>query len=60
MLEAIYNIGLLVETGILTYGAGKIGLDYAWSKAVNFMCNNDLWNKPEVEAIMSAFMKEKL
>lgn len=58
MLEALYNITIFAETGALTYMSGKLALDYAWSKTVEFMCNNDLWNTPEVEAFMSVFTKE--
>lgn len=60
MLEALYNIGILVETGVLVYGYGKFALDYAWSKAVEYACYNDLWDKPEIAAAMSVFMKEKI
>lgn len=52
MLEALYNLGILMETGIFAYGAGKLGLDYAWGKTVDFICHNDLWNTPEVSALL--------
>lgn len=60
MLEALYNMAILAETGAVTYMAGKLGLDFAWQKTVEFMCERNLWNKPEVEAVMAVLMKEKM
>ena len=58
MLEALYNLTILAETGIFAYGAGKLGLDILWEKTVEFICQYDLWDNPEVAAFMSVFSKE--
>lgn len=60
MLEALYNISILVETGVLTYMTSKLALDYAWEKTVKVITNNDLWNTPEIQAAMSMLTKEKI
>lgn len=59
MLEALYNISLLAETGVLTYLMGKVGLDWAWQKTVEFFCKFNIWDIPEVKMIMSYLMQEK-
>lgn len=59
MLEALYNLTVLAETGILTYMSGKLALDYAWERTVKFACDRNLWNKPEVQSVMAVFMQEK-
>lgn len=53
MLEALYNITLLAEVGILAYGYGKLFLDLMWSFALRVIIQfglleiseiNELWN----------------
>lgn len=60
MLEALYNISLLAETGFLTYLGSKFALDYLWEQTVKFVTSSDLWGTPEMEAIMAQIMKEKI
>ena len=52
MLAALYNLALLAETGVLTYLTGKLGLDWAWSQAVDFICAHNVWNTPEFEELL--------
>jgi hypothetical protein len=59
MLEALYNLSILAETGVLTYLTSKVYLDWAWQKTVEFFCKHNVWDIPEIEMIMSILMKEK-
>lgn len=51
MLEALYNITLLVETGALSYLSGKVVLDNLWFAALKFGIKHDLLNDDTINAL---------
>jgi len=57
MLEGLYNILLLAETGVFTYLFSKMTLDYAWMKTVQFAVNNNMTNDPHVKDLVNGFEK---
>ena len=57
MLEGLYNILLLGETGVFTYLFSKMTLDYAWMKTVQFAVNNNMMNDPHVKDLVNGFEK---
>lgn len=60
MLEGLYNIMLLVETGVFTYLFSKMTLDYVWMKTVQFAVNHSMVNDPNVKDLMNGFEKKDL
>lgn len=57
MLEGLYNILILAETGVFTYLFSKMTLDYAWMKTVQFAVNHSMMNDPNVKDLVNVFDK---
>ena len=51
MLEAFYNLALLTEIGLMTYGYSKVVLDYLWSITLRFLITYDLLEIDELNEL---------
>lgn len=51
MLEALYNITLLIETGAVSYLMGKMCLDAMWFVTLDFLVRHDMLSEDVVHAL---------
>ena len=51
MLEALYNLGLLTEVGLMAYGYGKLILDMMWNLTLRFLITYDLLEIDELNEL---------
>lgn len=57
MLEALYNLTVLAETGAFSYLFGKYTLDFLWESFVYLAVKYDLMDNEHVSALIDGFKK---
>lgn len=57
MIEGLYNLLVLAETGVFSYLFGKYSLDYLWESFLYFAVAHNLLADPEVGGLVNGFEK---